>query len=136
MDDSNSHAQTLISESDRGKFIENTNRIYRIFDAQCALIVAFMACFIYGRTQKATFFVTLEILMIFVIEISNIYRGVIEISQSDEEFLTYTEITLNYIYFNCEAQSYFYLCFKYWKSSKVIDLMEKIEGGILPNTKL
>ena len=118
-------------EDDNLDIFAEANYLYKVIDAQYALVVAFMACFIYGRTQNSTFFVKLEILMIFTIELSNIYRGVVEIDGNmttvKKDVLNFT----NYIYFYLTTMAYFYLAFKYWRSSKVISAREKVEDGLM-----
>ena len=123
------------SDSSFATFSE-ANYLYKVIDAQYALIVAFTACFIFGRTQNSTFFVKLELLMIFIIEVSNIYTGVAEIDGNKTAFKQKLVDVTTYLYFYCTTMAYFYLAFKYWRASKVVNARERVEEGLMTEADL
>ena len=114
----------------------NAFHLYRVLDAQYALIVVMMACFIFGRTQNSTFLVKIELLMIFIIEVSNIYTGVVEIDGNKTAFKRRLVDVTTFLYFNCMTMAYFYLAFKYWRASKVVNARERVEEGLMTEADL
>ena len=97
-------------------------KVHEIIDAQLAFMVVLYACQVYGTVKRGPSFLKWMTFLIFAVEISTFYRGLIWLLPIDGTLLDIYQDFIVYPYFISHFLAYYYFAFKYWKSSCICQL--------------